>query len=58
MYIQYRGVAIGCLLNAVMAFLHMEIIEENRLISIMDRKYEWFHYVDDVLVIVEKNTNS
>ena len=44
-------------LSAVMAFLYMETLEEDKLIRIMSRRCEWFRYMDNVLVIVLKNTN-
>ncbi|XP_076062457.1 uncharacterized protein LOC143037789 [Oratosquilla oratoria] len=53
---QHRGLPMGSTLNAVMASLFMETLE-NKLIRIIGRGSHWFPYVDDLLVVVPERTN-
>ena len=56
-YVQHHGLAMGSPLSAVMASLYMESLEEDNFLRIIGRGSQWYRYVDDVLVIVPKNTN-
>ena len=41
-----------------MASLFMEQLEEDKFKRIMGRGSEWFHYVDDVLVVMPEGVNT
>ena len=56
-YRQHRGLAMGSTRSVVMTSLYMEMLEEDSYKRIMGRGAKWFRYVDDVLVILPKNTN-
>lgn len=57
-YRQHRGLSMGSALSPVMACLYMETLETDSFNRIMGRGSKWYRYVDDVLVIIPKNTNT
>lgn len=56
-YKQHRGLAMGSPLSAVCAALFMEMLEMDDFIRIIGRGASWFRYMDDILVVVPKETN-
>ena len=56
-YLQKSGLAMGSPLSPVAACLYMETLEESDFFSIIGRDSLWARYVDNVLVVVPKNTD-
>ena len=56
-YRQIKGLAMGSPLSAVLACLFMEMLEADKYIGIMGRGTTWLRYVDDVIVVIPRETN-
>ena len=56
-FVQHRGLAMGSPLSAVISCLYMKTLEINEYKRIIGKGSNWYRYVDDILVIVPKNTN-
>lgn len=56
-YVQHSGLAMGSPLSPIGACLYMEELEQSHFLKIMGADSTWMRYVDDVLVVVPKDTN-
>ena len=56
-YVQRSGLAMGSPLSPIAACLFMETLEEEHFLRIIGDSSIWLRYVDDVLVIVPKDTD-
>jgi hypothetical protein len=54
-YLQIRGLPMGSALSPVLANIFMELLELKFPIDIFGKNSDYFRYVDDTLVVVEKN---
>ena len=55
-YVQHSGLAMGSPLSPVGACLYMEDLEQSHFMKIIGEDSIWMRYVDDVLVVVPKDT--
>jgi len=56
-YVQHSGLAMGSPLSPVAACLYMEVLEDEQFKQIMGSGSIWMRYVDDVLVVIPKDTD-
>ena len=56
-YVQHRGLAMGSPLSPVAACLFLETLEEAHYLKILEAGSIWLRYVDDVLVVVPRETD-
>ena len=56
-YSQHTGLAMGSPLSPVAACLYLEMLEQEHYLNIMGPETLWMRYIDDVLIVVNKDMN-